>query len=65
MADIDVVKKRSNVWIWIIAAIVLVAIVWFVMGRDSRASATGMRTLPPASSVTAAAPVSPGTAQGV
>ena len=34
MADIDVVKKGSTSWLWIvIALIVLALIMWFVMGR--------------------------------
>jgi len=36
MADIDVVpKSKTNVWLWIIAAIVIALIVWAVMARMS------------------------------
>ena len=36
MADIDVVPKRStNVWLWIILAIVLLAIIWFLMSSGT------------------------------
>jgi hypothetical protein len=31
MADIDVVKKGSRTWIWIVLAIALALILWFVM----------------------------------
>jgi bacteriorhodopsin len=42
MADIDVVKKGSSSWLWIvIALIVLAVILWFVMGRNS-APQTGL-----------------------
>jgi hypothetical protein len=41
MADIDVVKKDSgsNVWLWVILALVIVAIVWYVMARPGAAQA--------------------------
>jgi hypothetical protein len=33
MADIDVVPKRSShLWMWIIIAVVLLAIIWAVVG---------------------------------
>jgi bacteriorhodopsin len=36
MADIDVVKKSSNTWIWVlIALVVLAAIMWFVMAGSN------------------------------
>jgi amino acid transporter len=39
MADIDVVPKRSShLWMWIILAIVLLAIIWAVTG--SRTAST-------------------------
>lgn len=42
MADIDVVpKKGSNIWLWVIAAIVILAIIWAVLGGRSRAPRTG------------------------
>ena len=31
MADIDVVKKGSRTWIWIVMLLVLALIVWFLM----------------------------------
>jgi len=46
MADIDVVKKSSNTWLWILLAIVAVAaIVWFMSSRGT-ARQTGMRLDP-------------------
>ena len=36
MADIDVVKKGSSAWVWVLLALALVAVVlWFVMSGDS------------------------------
>jgi bacteriorhodopsin len=36
MADIDVVKKSSTAWVWILAAILVIAfIIWFAMGRST------------------------------
>ena len=42
MADIDVVKKGSSWWMWILAvivAVVLVLVLWSVMGSDEQATA--------------------------
>jgi len=33
MADIDVVKKGTNVWLWIVLAIIVALVLWFMMGR--------------------------------
>jgi hypothetical protein len=35
MADIDVVKKGSKTWLWVVIAIVIVLALWFVMGRET------------------------------
>ena len=43
MADIDVVKKGSNLWLWIVLAIVIALVLWYVMaGSGARPSQTGM-----------------------
>ena len=35
MADIDVVKKGSSTWLWIVIALVVLALIlWFVMSGD-------------------------------
>ena len=35
MADIDVVKKGSSSWLWIVIALVVLALIlWFVMSGD-------------------------------
>ena len=42
MADIDVVKKGSSSWMWIlavVAAVVLLFVLWSVMGSDEQATA--------------------------
>lgn len=43
MADIDIVRKeRSNLWIWIVLAIVVLLALYFLFGRDvSRATTSG------------------------
>jgi len=53
MADIDVVKKSSHTWLWILLALVVVLALWFLMSRQSgeRASLEGGQPF-------AAAPVS-------
>jgi len=36
MADIDVVPKRgTKTWVWIVLALVVIAILWMVLGRRS------------------------------
>ena len=40
MADIDVVKKSSHTWLWIVIAIAIVLALWFMMaggGTEPRA----------------------------
>jgi ABC-type uncharacterized transport system permease subunit len=37
MADIDVVKKRSRTWLWIVLAIAVVLAIWFLMTRTTPA----------------------------
>jgi bacteriorhodopsin len=42
MADIDVVpKRRTSVWLWVILAIVVIAILWVAMGSRSGAPRSG------------------------
>jgi bacteriorhodopsin len=42
MADIDVVpKRRTSVWLWVILAIVVIAILWIAMGNRSGAPRSG------------------------
>jgi len=44
MADIDVVKKGSNTWLWILLAVVIALVLWFVLsGSHGRTAQTGMR----------------------
>jgi hypothetical protein len=43
MADIDVVKKGSHLWLWIVLAIVIALILWYVVaGSSARSAQTGM-----------------------
>ena len=46
MADIDVVKKRSPTWIWVLVAIALVVVLWMVLGQRSGADTVGRTALP-------------------
>ena len=42
MADIDVVpKRRTSMWVWIILAIVIVAILWIALGNRPATTRTG------------------------
>ena len=44
MADIDVVKKGSHTWLWVLLAIVIALILWFVLsGSHGTTAQTGMR----------------------
>lgn len=38
MADIDIVKKRSRTWLWVVLAIIVAAVLVFVFanGRSTR-----------------------------
>ncbi len=48
MADIDIVPKhRSYVWLWIIIAIIIVAIVWFLVSRSGTSGAPGVGLMTP------------------
>ena len=35
MADIDVVKKSSNTWLWVVIALVIVIALFFLFGRNT------------------------------
>jgi hypothetical protein len=41
MADIDVVKKGSRAWVWVVLLIVLALILWFVFGMGTTPTTTG------------------------
>ncbi len=44
MADIDVVKKGSSLWLWIILAMVIAVALWFMMaGSGTRSNGSGTR----------------------
>jgi hypothetical protein len=32
MAEIDVVKKRSRAWIWVLMLVILALVLWFTIG---------------------------------
>jgi len=40
MADIDVVKKGSRTWLWIVIALAVVLILWWVMSRPANGTRT-------------------------
>jgi bacteriorhodopsin len=43
MADIDIVPKRrtGTAWLWIVIAIVVVALLWLAFGRSGHTPQTG------------------------
>jgi hypothetical protein len=41
MADIDVVKKRTSVWPWIIGIILLVIVLWLIVSMMNTGGTTG------------------------
>ena len=41
MANIDVVKKRSNVWFWVIALIILAVVLFALFAMQNGASTGG------------------------
>lgn len=48
MADIDIVPKhRSNMWLWIVIALVIVAALWFALGNRGRSARVGLLETPP------------------
>jgi len=58
VADIDVVKKSSNTWLWIVIAIAVVVALWFMMagrGNEQRAGSAINGGQPLAAALTAAA----------
>jgi hypothetical protein len=48
MADIDVVKKSSNAWIWVIAAIAIVVVLFLLFGRGGGSTSSPTGSLRPA-----------------
>jgi hypothetical protein len=64
MADIDVVPKRkTSAWVWLLLALAIIAVLWFVMGRTPAAERVGRsgtevpaRVLDASPSIVAAAP---------
>jgi 4-amino-4-deoxy-L-arabinose transferase-like glycosyltransferase len=40
MAEIDVVKKRSRAWIWVLMLVVLALVLWLIM-RSTGGESTG------------------------
>lgn len=49
MADIDIVpKQRSNTWVWIVLAVVVILALYFLFGRSSGRTMTGALHVPAA-----------------
>jgi len=47
MADIDVVpRSRSNVWLWVVLAIIAVVALWFLFGRNQTARTSSQLSSP-------------------
>lgn len=58
MADIDIVPKQrsSYLWLWIILALVVLAVLWYVLSRDDTPAVGALGEVLPAL-VAQAAPV--------
>ena len=41
MADIDVVKKGSRAWIWVVLALAVILVLWFVFAGNRNTTQTG------------------------
>jgi bacteriorhodopsin len=57
MADIDVVpKRRTNIWLWIVLAVIVAVVVFALMGgmQGANPQGTGILTAPPLTSAAAA-----------
>lgn len=47
MADIDIVPKhRSYAWLWVVIALVILAVLWFALSGNTRSRATGRLNAP-------------------
>jgi len=60
MADIDVVPKRkTNVWLWVIVALLVIVALWFMFARNgsSQVGDLGMESIGSFAVAIAAAPV--------
>ena len=55
MQEIDVVKKGSSAWVWIVIALAVVALVLWMMMSGDRTPQTGRALMPVMESVSAAA----------
>lgn len=52
MADIDIVPKhRSRAWLWVILAIIVIAIIWFALASGRSPNRTGSVLAPAAAPV--------------
>jgi 4-amino-4-deoxy-L-arabinose transferase-like glycosyltransferase len=36
MAEIDIVKKRSRTWMWVLMLVILALVLWFVIGNTGQ-----------------------------
>jgi len=46
MADIDVVKKGSRTWLWVLIVLAALVLLWFFMANDgTTAQQTGQRIM--------------------
>jgi hypothetical protein len=41
MAEIDVVKKGSRAWVWVLLVIALALVLWFIVGMGDTPNTTG------------------------
>ncbi len=60
MVDIDVVKKGSNLWLWIVLAVVIGLALWFMLaGSGTGVNGSGTRLNDGARPALIAAPAAP------
>ena len=64
MADIDIVPKRrsGNLWLWIVIALVIVAALWFALGRGGTSRVGWLEQTTPATMPAAELAATPGAA---
>lgn len=47
MDEIDIVKKRSHVWMWVVGLIILAAIIWAVVAMSGRGTSPASELVTP------------------
>lgn len=61
MAEIDVQKKSSHMWLWILGLVVLGIVIWMLVGGSDSDDMSGMPSETPAAEQPTSAPATPET----